>query len=184
MRGKPKNNGLWGLIADMPENVIMAEVGCYAGESTVMFLSSGKIKKLYAIDPWSTDYDHSDDPVSGCLESTKTMRMVYDDIPLAEAMFDANVMDNNKNVVKMKMTLDEAFDDLPPLDMIYIDGDHKYQAVVNDIVLAKKIVKKGGWITGHDYNVQHPGVIKAVNELFDINKVRFYLDASWMFINE
>jgi hypothetical protein len=38
-------------------------------------------------------------------------------------------------------------------DVIYIDGDHSYQGVKDDLALAKKIVKRGGLICGHDYEM-------------------------------
>ena len=38
MRGSSNTKGLLDLIDYIPNNLIMAEVGCYAGESTKMFL--------------------------------------------------------------------------------------------------------------------------------------------------
>lgn len=56
--------------------------------------------------------------------------------------------------------------------MLYIDGDHSYEGVKNDLVLAIKWLKKGGCICGHDYcmnfaktsNNYDFGVKKAVDE--------------------
>jgi hypothetical protein len=38
------------LIADLPEGITMIEVGCFRGDSAKLFLESGKVKKLYAVD--------------------------------------------------------------------------------------------------------------------------------------
>jgi predicted O-methyltransferase YrrM len=52
------------------------------------------------------------------------------------------------------------------IDMVFIDGDHRYETVVKDIKKAYELLKSGGLICGHDYNhPQWPGVKKAVDEL-------------------
>ena len=50
------------------------------------------------------------------------------------------------------------------LDFIYIDGDHRYEGCCADLKLARKKVKRGGVIAGHDYCPQFPGVMRAVDE--------------------
>ncbi len=57
-------------------------------------------------------------------------------------------------------------------DMLYIDGDHSYQGVKKDLEQAFKKVKIGGWIMGHDYEMNMNkartsydfGVKRAVDE--------------------
>jgi hypothetical protein len=57
-------------------------------------------------------------------------------------------------------------------DMLYIDGDHSYQGVKKDLEQAFKKVKVGGWIMGHDYEMNMKkaktsydfGVKRAVDE--------------------
>ena len=55
------------------------------------------------------------------------------------------------------------------LDWIYIDGDHSYTGVKNDLNNAIEVVKPGGLIIGDDYKwksltADKGGVKKAVNE--------------------
>ena len=50
------------------------------------------------------------------------------------------------------------------LDIVYIDGDHTYEAVVKDLAAWYPKVKKGGIICGDD--IGWPGVKKAVDEFF------------------
>ena len=71
-----------------------------------------------------------------------------------------------KNVVPKKMkSVDAAklFND-KSIDMVFIDGSHTYENVKRDIEYWLPKCKK--IICGHDYVPAHPGVIKAVNELF------------------
>ena len=50
----------------------------------------------------------------------------------------------------------------PPLDLVFIDGDHRYAAVKRDIQQASQHLRKGGVLCGHDFCTQFPGVIEAV----------------------
>lgn len=43
------------------------------------------------------------------------------------------------------------------LDFVYIDGNHEYQQVVNDIAEWQKKVRVGGIISGHDYILRKGG---------------------------
>lgn len=52
------------------------------------------------------------------------------------------------------------------LDFVFIDADHSYAAVVDDIARWRPKVKPGGWLGGHDYSPKFPGVIQAVKEAF------------------
>lgn len=52
--------------------------------------------------------------------------------------------------------------------MVFIDADHSYEAVKQEIAWACKLAIP--IISGHDYNPTHPGVIKAVDEAFG-NKI-------------
>jgi hypothetical protein len=62
-------------------------------------------------------------------------------------------------------------------DMIYIDGDHSYNGVKKDITVAFNKIKNGGYIMGHDYemnmakarNVYDFGVKRAVDEFCATN---------------
>ena len=55
----------------------------------------------------------------------------------------------------------------PHFDLVFIDAQHTYEAVKNDINIWKNLVKKGKYLSGHDYGMRkHPGVKTAVDEIF------------------
>ena len=68
----------------------------------------------------------------------------------------------------LRMTTTEAarlFED-EHFDFVFIDADHSYKAVKQDITHWEPKVRPGGWLGGHDYHERKfPGVVKAVNEL-------------------
>lgn len=51
-------------------------------------------------------------------------------------------------------------------DFVFIDGDHSYESVRDDVKAWTPLIRKGGMITGHDCTKRRPGVPKALNEIF------------------
>lgn len=52
------------------------------------------------------------------------------------------------------------------VDFVFLDADHVYPRVYEDIHAWLPKIRPGGIIAGHDYNEPHGGVIQAVNEIF------------------
>jgi predicted O-methyltransferase YrrM len=131
--------GLQMLIDDLPGGLVVLEIGCYAGESARMFLNSGKVVRFFAVDTWQNTGE-------------------------AEPYLNELLADDR--LVKCKGTINQFIETLPMIDFVYIDGDHSYAAVKNDITQVLKILKPGGIIAGHDYGVGYEmDVIRAVDEM-------------------
>jgi predicted O-methyltransferase YrrM len=80
-----------------------------------------------------------------------------------------------------QMTTDDAtahVDD-GSLDFVFIDADHRHDAVVVDISQWFPKVRPGGWVGGHDFSPKWPGVMSAVRQHFRPNDVRFYPGTIW-----
>ena len=158
MRTGDLRTGLLDLIADLPTGLTMVEVGCFKGESTELFLRSGKVKKLYAVDTWGN--------------------VRY---RLAEEIFKVRFRDIPTQVMQViKSDFGKAVEGLPKIDFVYIDADHTYDWVRADILNALKVIKRGGIIAGHDYVKRgNVGVIAAVRELLGAPD-KIYIDSSWI----
>lgn len=52
------------------------------------------------------------------------------------------------------------------LDLVFLDGDHSYEAVRDDIAQWRQLVRPGGMLAGHDYAPRWTGVRQAVDEAF------------------
>lgn len=63
-------------------------------------------------------------------------------------------------------------------DFVFIDADHRYEAVVRDIAVWLPKVRPGGWIGGHDYATPgfDDGVVRAVDEFADRTGLPIELD--------
>jgi hypothetical protein len=141
------------------DNLKLVEIGNALGESTCIFAGYGIFDKIYAIDNgvWQGGYDIF-------LKNSK----IYPDI-----------------IIPMKMTSRAAVENWPngEVDVVYIDANHDYEYVLNDIDSWSKKIKKGGIIAGHDYSAEFwPGVYKAVNECFESRRIKVFCDTSWAVI--
>lgn len=51
------------------------------------------------------------------------------------------------------------------IDVVYIDGNHTYEAVSKDIRFWLRHLKRGGVMCGDDYSIQYGGTVRAVDEV-------------------
>lgn len=171
-KGKYSISGLKDTIAFCKESSkipirIIVEIGSFVGDSTKVFAMN--FEKVISIDPWDNNFFKTDG------KKFKT------NMSEVEAQFDLMRKDF-PNIKKMKMTGDSAvqfFED-ESIDMVYIDALHTYEAVRQDLLNWYPKVKKGGIISGHDYQESFPGVMKAVNEFLGHPPFFIGKDSSWM----
>lgn len=145
------------------ENCNIAEIGVFKG-SFSKILYQTKPSKLDLIDLWE-----------GMLMSGNEdgNNIIYTDSNTALSEVNDMFKDSeNVSIIKCDSVtyLNKLEDNF--YDAIYLDGDHSYYGVKRDIEICFKKVKKGGYIMGHDYemnyyktsNVYNFGVKQAVDE--------------------
>ena len=134
----------------------IVEFGCFHGRSTRALADNCSDKtKIWAVDPWNGDY---------FTESGENLRTINS---FVLPIFRENLKDHILSgkvipVHKFSTSFSLPFE----VDMVFIDGDHRYETVKKDIHKAMSLVRVGGIISGHDYG--HPmwtGVKKASDEL-------------------
>lgn len=132
-----RHGGLTRLFAELGYTV-GAEIGVEQGRYSEEICRANPAVRLYCIDPWQA-YDRYADHVS-----QRKLDGFYD-----EAMQRLRVF----NTVVIRKTSMEAVKEfrLSLLDFVYIDGNHEFEFVVNDIIQWAKIVRPGGIVAGHDY---------------------------------
>ncbi len=153
------------LRSVMPKGFSMAEVGCYAGESTVAFaMIAGNV---YAIDPWKNGYD--DDDLSSSIFPME----------LVEASF-AHRIQGFHNIYPVVATSERAALETQDgsLDVVYLDAIHKLGPMRDDINRWLPKIKKGGYIAGHDFCGYWGEVVDAILETIGLPDIRFK-DGSW-----
>jgi len=106
--------------------------------------------KLYLVDPYKSYKEYSE-----YLDQAE-MDAFYESAKVKLAKY------NCEFVKKMSMEAVKDFND-NSLDFVYIDGNHDFQFVVNDIAEWSKKVKPGGIVSGHDYSPYMFQVREAVD---------------------
>jgi hypothetical protein len=158
------------IVNKFSSNSHFVEVGCWKGKSSsfmaVEIINSNKNIKFDCIDLWGGDQHTGKEIIVG-------------DNSLYELFL--NNMDPVNNYYKsFKLSSEEGsklYKD-NSLDFVFIDADHSYKNLKNDILCWLPKIKKGGIISGHDY-IPHeenafPDVIKAVQEIFKIEDINTF----------
>lgn len=146
--------------------VLGAEIGVWVGDTAWRVLAQRPNAFHYLIDPW-----REPDPDSRYAKSP-------DGIALKKQHYFDKCMEKTINAISpyedraeiYRMTSGEAAGLITnrSLDYVFIDAEHTYEGVKEDIYLWLPKVAQGGWIGGHDYGnlPRFPGVQKAVDEFF------------------
>jgi len=132
----------------------VVEIGSYVGDSTEIFAKN--FDQVIAIDAWKNGYDKND-------ASSYKYPM-----EIVEKQFD-ELCKKYSNIYKIKTTSKEACKMFQnnSLMFIYIDANHNFLNVKEDIGLWWPKLKINGFLALHDYSnsKHHPGVRKAFNEV-------------------
>lgn len=148
---------------------LAVEIGTRYGESTLVLNSNASIKRLVTIDPYLQyeDYEHDGqwkNSTNETYEKTKSTLSRHSNIEMVRGM--------SSEVVDM-------FED-GSIDFIFIDGNHSYEYVLEDLELYYPKVKNGGVITGDDY-FMHEGdyegkkmVQEAVNDFAEKHSLEIH----------
>ena len=184
MRGLPGNPQYDGLdrLAKTIKNKLgdelsIVEVGSYQGESTEIISKNFPDSKINAVDIWEKYIED----ISG--NGTITYSLENQELELIEAeeIFTKR-FENNNNVIKNKMSsidFSKTIED-KSIDFIYIDGNHQYSSVKDDIMTWMPKIKDTGIISGHDYS--WPTVKRALDECFGRNPDSVFEDGSWYYL--
>ena len=148
------------LVEDVPEGGYIAELGCYKGRS-ICSVADIILRKKLKVDIV--------DVFTGTVSEGQCE-------PDYQREFEYNCSRFGLSPNVFKGTLDEAALLTPDkkYDLIFIDADHQYSAIKNDIEKWLPKIKEHGKISGHDYGT-HPGISKAVNEKWSNVNVSCYV---------
>jgi predicted O-methyltransferase YrrM len=133
---------------------IGAEVGVAQGYYSEVLCKAIPGLKLYCIDPWLRYRDYGD--------FAKRSTFLSMEAEAREKLKPYGCIIMNKFSVDAEKSFTEGM-----LDFVFIDANHSYEYVKQDIELWTPKVRKGGIVSGHDYyktKAGNVGVIQAVDE--------------------
>ena len=155
-------------------NSLILEIGTNKGDFSIVLLEKFKPKKLVLVDPWiaekekiyqSSWYGNVDGG------SQKIQDSYYQNV---KKKFGQQI--NKKQVEILRMKSSEAFKILKnKFDLIYIDGNHLYNYVLEDLENSLNIINNNGLIVLDDFMNKgwwDDGVTKAVNHLKELKKFK------------
>jgi len=146
------------VVATAQADDILVEVGVWCGKSVVFLAQraemSGKALRIFAVDTWQGSTPCED------------VALVGKDGNLWRTFLE-NIRVNGVNHVITPMCLPSvqaaAYFVDASAHMVFIDAEHVYESVRNDILAWRPKVKPGGWLAGHDWESDE--VKRAVREV-------------------
>ena len=148
-----------------------AEIGVGTGRHAVQLVNHVPGLHLYAVDPWA-QYGRCSQRICDKRYAATVKRL----------------KDKNATILrKTSLEASQEFED-GSLDFVYIDGDHRFDAVMMDIILWAPKVRKGGIVAGHDYyHFYQSGVVDAVRAYTWAHRItEWYVtwekEATWLWV--
>jgi predicted O-methyltransferase YrrM len=142
------------MLNNTPSSGVIVECGAWLGKSSSYLCDITKNKNInvHIVDTWKGSANEM---------TTSHVLATHSDV---YQLFLDNMGDRKFNPIqKDSLEASKDFAD-ESCDAIFIDMDHSYESVINDIKHWWPKLKVGGIFAGHDY--QWEGVNKAVNEFF------------------
>lgn len=155
------------------------EVGVRKGNFSKYLLDTWKGQLLYSVDPW---LHYSDgEYIDGSNVGQKKQEKIYQEARKKLSRY------KQRSVIIRATSLDAAKQITDrSLDFVYLDAQHHYEAVKQDIAIWRSKLRSGGVISGDDYadikdedNVF--GVKKAVDEFVSEQNIELILTADGLF---
>ena len=157
------------LLSTLPKTYAVGlEIGVWQGWFTMHMISRTNMH-IIGVDPWiSTEsYEDSDQDAP----NFNPFEIGVDGYKWQEARYQATINLLKQNAPPQRWTIYRSYSnnlcnfiDDKTLDFVYVDGEHTYDAVSNDIEVWWPKIKENGILAGHDYNDTNPGTIRAVDE--------------------
>ena len=155
------------LLKEMPPNSVCAEIGVDNGGFSEEILFSLSPRTLHLIDPWR--FEDGEVYEQARYGSDKTDGQVAMDNRYESVRSRFKKQIESAQVVLHRGFSHEVVAEMEDgyFDWVYIDGNHLYEYVKQDLELYYPKIRPGGYLTGDDYGVEgwwKNGVQKAVDE--------------------
>jgi hypothetical protein len=175
-----KRYDMAGMFKDLGFKV-GAEIGVYKGGFSEMLCLQNPGVRLFCIDPWKV-YD-SEDP-EPYAQNQEALDSFYQEAVDRLSKYHCTII-RKPSMEAIKLFEPES------LDFVYIDANHSYNNMKEDIEGWSKIVRKGGIVSGHDYgHFKHKdrnlGTKRAINEYITKEGKKLFLvhrnfQTTWFF---
>ena len=151
------------LYKSLGPNISGVEIGVCRGENIKQLLDAcPNIAKLYGIDPWEAYKD----------KLTISANLANSWYSQATKLLHDYIVKERTSLIRGR-SLDEVKKFLPEtMDLVFIDGNHSFDAALADCKAWWPKVKAGGVLSGHDYRLKDHEVRLAVSEFAATKSLR------------
>lgn len=142
------------------DNLIGVEVGVWKGDNALSIAEYLKPKLLILVDAWNETVE-----AGNAQHMNEINQSDYDESQEGHLLHTYRNFANATNVVIIRgLSTLVAELLIGNFDFVYIDAGHCYESIKNDIKFWSPLVREGGVLGGHDYNMD--GIETAVREAF------------------
>mmetsp|Transcript_70751 Transcript_70751/g.207233 ORF Transcript_70751/g.207233 Transcript_70751/m.207233 type:complete len:416 (+) Transcript_70751:69-1316(+) len=162
-------SGFEGDASHRSSGLRMAEVGVFQANTSVALLQRFPDLQMLLVDPYHL---HSENPNS-TYQQLDEFYVSSRDVFMAAAQWTHPYRKRATHLLQQSV---EAAKWVAPgsLDLVFIDGDHRYESVMLDIQAWWPCIRAGGVIAGHDFSLTFPGVVEAATKFALSLNIRLY----------
>lgn len=142
--------------------LVGAEVGVYRGGFSRTIFDTCKPSKLFLIDAWESYKAYEKDSLCHTNQD--------DNMQATKHNFSSEIRSGKAEVIKGYSSM-VAKEWNAPLDFLYLDANHSFEFVLEDLIAWSKHINPGGVLMCHDFTetsagaiAMNFGVVRAVNE--------------------
>jgi len=134
------------MLTLLPKKIVVAELGVFRGDYSQIIIDIIQPSYIYLVDIFNDGPFFSGDKDG---ENAVTIPNLFIEYENLVKKYEHH---NNVSIIRNTTTnfLLNINSDL--LQAVYIDADHSYDSVYNDLINSYNKVKQYGWIMGHDFN--------------------------------
>lgn len=173
----PRQEQLLRIVRPLGDRLTGAEIGVYDGGTSAALLNGLPELRLWMIDPWR--------PYEGASELGQLDQAAFDRARARAEWWTLPAADRRFVLRETSQQAVQRFG-AESLDFAFVDGNHLYEPVRDDVHAWWPKIRSGGLLSGHDYGINRDangpwGVRRAVDE-FAANvrrEVRVGQDGVW-----
>lgn len=164
------------MLKTLPLHSVGIEVGVYKGGFSKLILQILDPESLYLVDPWQwhkqwfVSHTEEEQGLMASGKNTTEGDAIYEEVKRTFANYPSVKLIRNTSAEASKLFADNYF------DWVFIDGDHRYKPVGEDLRNWWPKIKPNGFLCGDDYQMTAPVGLTLQEKLDAPNGVRFAVD--------
>ena len=180
-QARQENGGSWSKYYHLLPNIINqheykigCEVGVAYGGHSAAILNKTDVQKLFSIDPYLEYGDKTNNFLFRSALDKVTKQKSWDLLYL-HVLDRLSSFGSRSDLLRMTSLQAVEFFQKESFDFVFLDANHSFDSVMQDLHAWFDKIKSGGVFCGDDYeSARHPDVTRAVNHFFKTKNITVY----------